>query len=240
MSYDLTALNAAARPAPLRPLRPTLAVLIYGEGPRAQLLKHPVHDQDEGYTLGAGAALSTRDRDGLVNYVCGHGLRWSSPHTLATGANAMCWWRPPGVQPLLFEAKYKAVESIARLSGRPVPHPGLVFYAQPGSLSVFAVRGAERPTSETPLMHAPFWNMFNTGQMCQGTVAYPQEITAATQDAWEAVFFSSHFTGASRTDKYMEWGSSYQELLEHALKLGVFPDEVLMPTKRTLAQYLGG
>ncbi|KQR25540.1 PRTRC system protein B [Deinococcus sp. Leaf326] len=239
MSYDFAALNSVAQPAPLRPVPPTLALLIYGQGQEARLMKHRVHDQEEGYTLGAGSVLSSRDRTELANYVLGSGLRWSSAHTLATGAKTLCWWRPPGVLPLLFEAKYKAVESIARLSGQPVPHPGLVFSAQPGSLSVFAVRGAERPTPQTPLMHAPFWNMFSDGRMCQGTVRYPKEITAAAQDDWEAVFFSSHFTGASRTDKYMEWGRSYQELLEHALEQGSFPDGVLMPTGRTLAQHLG-
>ena len=140
---------------------------------------------------------------------------------------------------MLFDAKYTATKSIAALNGPPVPLPGLVMHATMGNLRIFAVKGQARPALDTPLYHAPFWNMFNTGAMCQGSVRYPAQVRPQDQPSWEGAFFNSVFTGPSRTDRYIDWSRSYQELLERALKNDTFPEEVLMPTGRTLAQTLG-
>lgn len=223
---------------PIRATPPSIALLMYGEG--QALLKHAVQKVGEGYVLGAGVNLTQPDVQTLVDTLGGRAMIHTQANTLATGVGQVAWWVPPGGRALRFDAKYAQTKTISALSGTPVPCPGLVMVAGAGQLSVFAVTGSERPGPKTVLCHAPFWNMFASGRMCQGSVTYPQEATPSTQAAWEACFFDSVFTGASRTDRYMNWGKSYQELLEHAQRLDYFPDEVLISTKKTLTQTLAG
>lgn len=239
MPYDVTLDPPPSQVARPTPLLPELALLIYSRGSEHLLLKHPVEALPGGRcTLGAGVPLTPGDLDHLAAYLTGTGMRLTGSTTLAVGMNSVAWWVPPGARALLFDAKYAQTASIAALSGRAVPLPGLVMVATPGQLRVFAVRGAARPTASTPLMNAPFWNIFSSHAMCRGTVKYPSLCTPDTQEAWELAFFQSVFTGPSRQDKYMNWGRSYQELLEQALHDHAFPEDVLVEAKLTLADIL--
>ena len=241
MPYEFTLHAHVSQPVPPAVFQPQRAVVLYqpAQGQAVQLMGHPIHDEVQGFTLGAGTALTPEDTAALLELVAGQGMTLTQPNTLATGPGSVCWWLPPGVRSLRFDPKYAATAQIASLNGQWIPHPGLVLQAKPGSLCVFAVRGADRPTSSTPLYHAPFWNLYAGGGMCQGTVRYPDAQQPQDQTAWEEALFGSYFTGPSRTDTYMQWGRSYQELLEKALKDGVFPETVLMPASWTLGQYLG-
>lgn len=222
---------------PPRATPPQLALLIYGNG--RFILKHPVIEQGGAFALGAGVLLTPQDMDAMTNMLAGQGMHLTQPNTLAVGMQSVAWWVPPSSRTLQFDAKYAQTASIAKLSGVPVPLPGLVMTATPGKLQVFAVKGAQIPQADSALYHAPFWNMFDTGAMCQGTVRYPTACTPENQPNWEACFFQSVFTGPSRTDKYINWGKSYEELLHLAIKQGTFPDETLMPLGRTLGEKLG-
>ena len=217
-------------------LPPQLALLFYGD----IILKHPVLDTEAGYELGAGATLSPDDLNALGELLARQGVIRTRANTLGCGVANLIWWVPPGVRPLHFDAKYEQTRSIARLSGVPVPHPGLVLAATASELRVFAVRGPERPDDTTRLYHAPFWNIFQGGRMCQGTVRYPRSLQPAAQEAWEDAFFNSVFTGPSRQDKYLNWGRSYEELLERAIHDGTFPEDVLIESRLTLGDLLDG
>lgn len=220
-----------------RACAPHLALLIYGNG--HFILKHPVLEQDGEFVLGAGVILTPEDMDAMAKVLAGQGMQLTGPATLAVGIQSVAWWVPPSQRPLLFDAKYDQTKSVAKLSGVPVPLPGLVMIASPNSLKVFAVLGSARPTGESTLYHAPFWNMFSSGEMCRGTVKYPSSCTPESQSEWETCFFQSVFTGPSRTDKYMHWGKSYEELLQAAIKQGAFPEDTLMPLGETLGAKLG-
>ena len=240
MSFQVTYPPSPAELMP-RPLLPTLALLIYERatqhGSEALLRKHAVQQGDV-FTLGPAQALTRADVNNLTHLLAGQGLQRTRPTTLAVGLQCVAWWRPPGLRPMLFDAKYAQSRSVARLSGIPVPHPGLVFVATPDTLKVYAVAGNGLPTDDTPLMHAPYWNMFPSGQLCRGTTRYPDSCTPTAQDDWETAFFQSVFTGPSRTDRYMNWGKSYEELLDAALAAGTVPEQVLLPAGLTLAQAL--
>ncbi|WP_189091132.1 PRTRC system protein B [Deinococcus ruber] len=241
MPFQITLRPEASKPVAPTAFQPRRTFVLYerGQGQQVALLSHPIHDEPQGFTLGAGSALSSEDVEALLELVSGQGMTLLQPDTLATGSGSVCWWVPPGARALRFDPKYTQTAQIAALNGRLIPHPGLVFHATPGRLCLFAVLGAERPTSTTPLYHAPFWNLFEGGRMCQGSVRYPDTQRPQDQAAWEEAFFGSYFTGASRVDTYMQWGQSYQELLEKALADGVFPEAALMPANWTLGQYLG-
>lgn len=241
MPIQVTLDQPPAQVAGPTPYHPTLALLFYQQAQgQVEMLKHPVHPGVAGGppVLGAGGYLSVADQDALLLMLAGAGLRWVNDRTLACGQAQVVWWVPPGKRPLLFDAKYGQTASIARLSGVPVPLPGLVMIAEPGKLRVFALPGSERPGPGTALMHAPFWNIFQAGNVCQGSVKYPQTCTPDDQEAWETVFFQSVFTGPSRSDRYMNWGRSYEELLDTAIAEGAFPERVLVGSGQLLRDVL--
>lgn len=217
---------------------PAHALVFYQKDSESMCLAHPVLTTYAKPELGAARPLSHEQKAAIIQSLGVRSFTATRENTLAVSANGSAWWRPPATAPLRFAAKYQGTEAISCLNDIPVPLPGLVFIATHGRLSVYAVQGGTRPTPETMLCHAPFWNIFGNAQVCQGTTIYPKEITPDAQEAWEAAFFGSYFTGPSRSDRYLAWERSYQELLEKAIADGAFPQDVLLPSKTTLQQAL--
>ncbi|AFD27295.1 PRTRC system protein B [Deinococcus gobiensis] len=218
-------------------LRPVRALVLY-TGQQDLVLHHPVQDAQGQPILGPASPLSAEARQGIIQTLGGGQLTPTFENTLAVSPLAVAWWRRPGPQSLLFNPAYAETRSIAALTGLPIPLPGLVFVATPGTLRVYACQGDERPTLDAPLFHAPLWNTFSSGQVCRGTTQYPNSCTPATQSDWEQAFFHSEFTHPSRTDRFMAWGHSYEELLRAALTAGAFPQDVLLPVGKTLGKVL--
>lgn len=228
------------RQNPTQPLQAQLALILYGNDKDTVLCKHPVLQGKKGQSmLGEAHLVTDADRRRLLQALGRETLVLVQHNTLALSPNACAWWRPAQAGAMYFDAKYEQTRSIARLSGIAVPHPPLLFIAQAGqSLEVYALRENQRPNATTPLCHAPYWNVFKDARMCRGSVRYPQTATPESQPDWEQAFFQSTFTGPSRADVYMNWGKSYEELLEHTLELGHFPAQVLKDAGTTLAEVL--
>ena len=224
--------------APAAAYTPALALILYA-GPHQHLaMKHAIHYVNGQATLGPATPLSDGDTRTLVTALAGTDLLPVQDTTLAVSATACAWWVPPGTRAMTFDAKYQGTETVARFTGTPVPHPGLVFIASARGLKVFAVPGPGKPRLDTLLYCAPFWNMFGSHTVCQGTVQYPARPTPELQDVWTDIFFRSTFTGPSRQDRYMNWDASYEELLQHATDQGAFPEDVLVSAKLTLQEAL--
>ena len=94
------------------------------------------------------------------------------------------WWAPPAVRPIFFTGQIK-------LKSGHAPWPGLVLVAQHFSLSVYAVKGTRRPTPDTPLFVAPFFNMTGSS-ICLGNAKEVERNNAYEQ--WEAALFNSAFS----------------------------------------------
>ncbi|WP_175607495.1 PRTRC system protein B [Deinococcus marmoris] len=229
MPYELQSglQTVFTQPAPL--YVPTLALIVYASQVGGTvLLRHPIQDYASGFELGSGSNCTLNDLRELARAAGQSDVQFTQASTLACGPDTLAWWLPPGLRTLRFEPAYQGTKTLAGLNGTPLPHPGLVFVASPGTLKVFAVRGSERPHAETPLCHAPYWNLFAGGVICRGTARYPQTVTPQDQGVWEDAFFTSSFTHPSRTHKDTHWGGSYEELLNKAAADGAFPENVLM------------
>ncbi len=75
--------------------------------------------------------------------------------------------------------------------------PAMVWKASRNTVAVFAVRSDRRPKENTPLYHAPFFNVYDDGNVCMGTVDIDIENSASAEEfmrAWETYFFNSYFT----------------------------------------------
>jgi PRTRC genetic system protein B len=75
--------------------------------------------------------------------------------------------------------------------------PPMLWFANKNSLSVFALANDRRPTEKTPLHYAPFFNIYENGNVCMGTVSIDIKNSASVEEfiqAWEHYFFNSYFS----------------------------------------------
>lgn len=75
--------------------------------------------------------------------------------------------------------------------------PPLVWKADKSTLSLFALTTNRKPTENTPLYYAPFFNIYEKGLVCMGTVDIQAGETGSVKELitlWENYFFNSYFT----------------------------------------------
>nr|WP_315257798.1 PRTRC system protein B [uncultured Flavobacterium sp.] len=75
--------------------------------------------------------------------------------------------------------------------------PPMLWFANKNSLSVFALANDRRPTEKTPLHYVPFFNIYEDGKVCMGTVTIDIKNSASVEEfiqSWEHYFFNSYFS----------------------------------------------
>ncbi|UIR57807.1 prokaryotic E2 ligase family D protein [Sphingobacterium sp. SRCM116780] len=75
--------------------------------------------------------------------------------------------------------------------------PALLWIAHKESLNIHALSGNRRPTPNTQLYYAPFFNVYQNGNVCMGTVDIEVNETGSIKQLttlWESYFFNSYFT----------------------------------------------
>jgi PRTRC genetic system protein B len=155
-----------------------------------------------------------------------------APNLLAKGLDYMAWWVPPRTCPVWF----KSPELGERTA--PVPHPGLVFIVVGGRRFIYAVKGKNRPTTETELFQAPYFNTYSSGSVCEGSTRLPRGEAAQNPVAWEESFFRSFFTHPNihEKNKLVKFKDGvfafWRDMLDG--KFTTFPDMVLVKTGKTL------
>lgn len=221
-------------------LRLDQAVLIYkGASDSALATVHQVEDVDGEPVILAGQAMTPRAAIRLARALT-KGIAHGGflPETvLYTDGDLLLWWVPPARRHIMF----RAPELGAPERGEVVPHPGLVFAASSSIWKVWAVKGKARPTLQTALYKAPYFNVWEGGDICRGNVPVPDGTTAEKIDAWNTAFLQSFFTHPNGKGKLVRYrGGAYafwRDMLDGRFK--AFPGRVLIDTKTTLGQLLG-
>jgi PRTRC genetic system protein B len=81
------------------------------------------------------------------------------------------------------------------LDGKVFPHPPLVFAVSRYQLHAWALDTNSRPTLESKLFLAPYWNVNqDSGAVCHGSMAAPRTVEPGTLAQWPEAFFTSRFT----------------------------------------------
>lgn len=79
--------------------------------------------------------------------------------------------------------------------------PPMLWKADKDVLHVWAIKENKRPSEETQLFHAPFFNVYDKGSVCMGTVRkqIPNDCSLEQfLNLWETYFFNSTFTHTLR------------------------------------------
>ena len=221
-------------------LRLDQAVLIYrGASDSALATVHKIEEVDGQPVILAGQTMTPRAAIQLARALSKRvAHRGFLPETvLYMDGDVLLWWVPPGTRHIVF----RAPELGAPERGESVPHPGLVFAASSAVWKVWAVKGKHRPTLQSALFQAPYFNVYEHGDICRGNVQAPDGTTAEKIDAWNAAFFGSFFTHPNVNGKLVRYrGGSYafwRDMLDGKFKR--FPERVLVNGKTTLGKLLG-
>ncbi len=118
--------------------------------------------------------------------------------------------------------------------------PPMIWYANKNSLSVFALASDRRPTEKMPLYFTPFFNIYEDGKVCMGTVNVEIKNSASIEDfikAWEDYFFNSYFSHL--IGNYNPIRGNCVNLWKELILTGKpFPMEVLKKNNKTLKNLL--
>jgi PRTRC genetic system protein B len=203
--------------------------LLFYTGPKSHYATfHNVAIGDKGATLLSGKPLTQSAvcrvfRDFIGSTTIGGFI---PENVLSIGVDSVVWWRKPSPRRVFFKA-----EKIGEKS-KITPHPGLVFVTRGSEWYVFAVKGKDRPTPQTELYQAPYFNVWHGGKICTGNVSVPKGNIPDTIRAWESAFFDSTFThpNVKAPDKLVAYrGGSYsfwKALLNGKRK--TFPEKALV------------
>src|SRR5260370_34896266 len=169
------------------------AVLLYKEGSRAFATLHEVkYRPDKAPYLCAGQSVTPSFLEALAK---GLGASMAAEvlpeHVLARTPELIAWWSRPQPRLMFFgdgnaEAK--------KLNGKMYPHPALVFLIHGRELFVRALAEDCRPTADTRLRNAPYWNTDAHGRVCLGSMRVPEEVSVTSLPGRADASFASEFT----------------------------------------------
>ena len=118
--------------------------------------------------------------------------------------------------------------------------PAMLWFADKENLSVFALTSDKRPTEETPLYYAPFFNVYEDGAVCMGTVDVNIKNSASVEEfttAWENYFFNSYFSHL--LDNYNPIKGNCVNLWKKLMDTDEdFPADILKKNNKTLKNLL--
>jgi PRTRC genetic system protein B len=105
-------------------------------------------------------------------------------------------------------------------------------------LWIRALAANERPKAESPLHIGPYWNCYDNGVVCTGSMKIPREKSIAAIDGWEQAFFRSEFTHAAGAVKHTNYPNGLLALWQYLMGKHDFPPRYLVSAKQTLAEFV--
>ncbi|UOE50895.1 prokaryotic E2 ligase family D protein [Mucilaginibacter sp. SMC90] len=143
------------------------------------------------------------------------------------------WHTPPVERQLFFKDDLGIPSGAAKV-------PAMLWKGSRDTLSVFALKGNRKPSLNSPLFHAPYFNMYADGKVCMGTVKLAIDADTCLDDfiaLWESYFFNSYFShtieGGSNCGKNI-----VQLWQEQVSNKSPFPEAQLIKSGKILADII--
>jgi PRTRC genetic system protein B len=214
------------------------AVLLYQEGSRSFATLHEVkHLPDQAPYLCAGQSVTTGFLETLAKGLATNMAAEVLPeHVLARTPELIAWWSRARRR-LMFFGDGNA--ETKKLNGEMCPHPSLVFMIHGRELFVRALAEDCRPTADTRLQNAPYWNTDAHGRVCLGSMRVPEEVSVASLSGWEKAYFASEFTHPSGAVRLTTHPGGFLGLWSSlAGRKRKFPVRFLADSKQTLLKFV--
>ena len=199
---------------------------------------HEVTHETEDARLGEGQLVTPKMLSDLMI-----GLGRSIPveilpeRVLVRTADMIVWWTPAGERSMFFSDR-GGDQLLKQLNGKAYPHPPLIFKAAGARLWVRALAANERPQPGSELYVAPYWNCYDNGGVCTGTMKIPREKSVAAIDHWEQSFFQSEFTHSGFRGKHTTYPGGLLALWQSLVSKNQFPMRHLVKAKQTLTEFV--
>ena len=118
--------------------------------------------------------------------------------------------------------------------------PAMLWFANKRSLKIFALANSRRPTEKTELFYAPFFNVYEDGNVCMGTVDVNIQNSNYIEEfieKWEDYFFNSYFSHLMNEHNPINGNcvNLWKSLINTEKQ---FPKEALKQANRTLKNLL--
>lgn len=118
--------------------------------------------------------------------------------------------------------------------------PAMLWLANKRSLKIFALSSNRRPTDKTELFYAPFFNVYENGNVCMGTVDVHIQNSTSLEEfttKWEDYFFNSYFSHLM--NEHNPINGNCVNLWKSLINVDkLFPKEALKQANRTLKNLL--
>jgi PRTRC genetic system protein B len=211
------------------------ALLLYEGRDRAFGVWHDAKPgRNECPQIGEGQALTTDFVRALNQGL----LREIQPEVLPDcvlvwNSDLVVWWSRRCTRRMFFR---KSCEASAELNGAEFSQPPLLWCVSGQELTLRALSSNRRPTADTPLMIAPYWNVDgDTGRVCLGSMKVPELAGVAALARWEKAFFESEFTHQTGVKRLVQGPKGYFDVWEQ-VRSGprAFPSKCLVPANETL------
>lgn len=215
------------------------AVLLYQDGSRAFATLHEVkHRPNEAPYLCAGKSVTAGFLETLAK---GLGASMAAEilpdYVLSRTPDLIAWWSRARLRLMFFG---DGTTETKVLNGKMYPHPALVFMIQGRELFVRALAENRRPTADTRLCNAPYWNTDKHGRVCPGSMRVPGETGVASLAGWEDAYFASEFTHPSGAVRLTSHPGGFVGLWSSlAGRKRDFPVKFLAESKQTLQEFVG-
>lgn len=163
-------------------------------------------------------------------------VEYLPPNVIARTSEAIAWWTRPQKRHMHFGDTQGDMTGI---SGRVFPQPALLWMASESALDVRALKEDRRPDIESKLCVAPYWNTYEDGSVCLGSMRTPGASTVASIEQWEQSFYDSAFTHGN-VGRVTRYEGGFEGLWKSLEGKDEFPVETLIDLPETVEQFLSG
>ena len=193
---------------------------------------HPLTER-EAKTLAKALTLNTK-KEKNQEFLKPKGVLPTNILHINTGENASVLWHTPSMKrQLYFTENLEIPNGIAQV-------PAMLWLAGKRNLKVFALANNRRPTEKTSLFYAPFFNVYENGTVCMGTVDVDIKNSSSLEEftkKWEDYFFNSYFSHLMNEHNPIKGNcvNLWKSLVD---KDEIFPKNVLKKTNKILKNLL--
>ena len=169
------------------------AILLYGDGNKSVATIHEVSRTGKGAVILPGRGISLANlQDLVISLTTDKKSQFLPDNVLACSFTRLVWWKPSCVRPIWFDTGDRKFTK--RMSGAKVTHPALLFRVTPHGFAAWALATDKRPNESTTVYRAPYYNVYDNGNMCAGNAAVPRLLMPSNTAKFEDAFFNSAFT----------------------------------------------